>query len=69
MRPRVPGEARPLTGLNRPAAKLDNPRLPESYLLSALLSRDPLLAREGGETSFVFFGGGRDGMGDYMRSL
>lgn len=68
-RVRVPQPPDPLSGLGRPARKLDHPRLPEDYLLSALLSRDPLLTTEGGETSFVFFGGGRDAMADYLRGL
>jgi len=68
-RVRAPSPPDPLSGLGRPARRLDRPRLPEGYLLSALLSRDPLLTTEGGETSFVFFGGGRDAMGGYLRGL
>ncbi len=56
---RIPSQPDPLTGLIPPAVRLPNPRLTSSYLLAALLSRDPLLSRTDGGTSFVFFGGGR----------
>jgi len=57
---RIPSQSDPLTGLIPPPSRLENPRLPSPYLLAALLSRDPLLSRASGGTSFVFFGGGRE---------
>lgn len=57
---RIPSPSDPLNGLTAAANRLTDPRLSESYLLTALLSRDPLLTDdENSRTGFVFFGGGR----------
>jgi len=66
---RIPSDPDPVSGLGRPAARLDNPRLPEDYLLSALCQTDPILTQGAGGASFVFFGGGRSAMGDYLRGI